>query len=652
MKARNNPFTVNDVQFNETFLMPSILPWKWDLAGIVREGRGLTFQKCSSRPKLFGPLMHVLWNREVINSPGKHFQAIRQKRDSLNRLVRYLDEMKPDWIPKETSTKDLTLDTLIDFRKWLHSNFGNATAGRSYLCIANLLKILQAVDSPVSGAVNSDLDIPLRSLRRSDATTCAVQPYSHDEQVKLIDAAKKEISEVIDRLELGKTLLTQGQDPRLVGHFKQPWNSKSIFTTGWNSKANNLWYLVNVLKGQFPSRTLMRNCLLSRFFSNRSVASDNCTFNTPSELISHLYPSYKDLVPFMVLLSIKSGLNADSLLTLTRDCLKGEEGGKTIVEFKKQRGSHEQMQIALSNRGSTSPIALIKLVLKITESLVPFANEDAKNQLWLAHRKASPGSPYLGQAAVLTYEATMYVSNGLIQGSYTLIGFMEAHNLRDRNGEFLKFGFRQTRKTVATNAYLKSGNLANVSSKTLKHHGKQALNTTAFHYLTNDATHHVHNQTIRIAQDKVVQEARGIVVLKNVETEEEIATLARQLSESEEKIVSILSGEQDVFIASCRDFYNKPGGIPETPCNDPWQCFSCENALWTSRILPRLVKFKSFMEEQRKLLSPIDWSHKFGLPYSAITKSILPRFPTTTLEWAKIQAEEVPFYVSPHLREA
>ncbi|RBA22917.1 hypothetical protein [Herminiimonas fonticola] len=652
MKARNNPFTADDVQCNETFSMPSIMPWKWDLTGVVREGSWLSFQKCSSRPKLFGPLMSALWSGEVINSPGKHFEVVRQKRDSLHRLVRYLDEIKTDWNPKETSVKDLSRETLIDFRKWLHSNYGNTTAGRSYLCIAKLMKILQGEDSPVSGSVPSELEIPSKSLRRSDATICAVQPYTHDEQVRLIDAAKKEISDVLGRLALGKALLAEGQDPRLVGHLKQPWNKKSIFTTGWNSKANDLWYLVHVLKGQFPSRSSAQNCLLTRYLRNRWADSDNCTFNTPSELISHLYPSYKDLVPFMILLSIKSGLNAESLLTLTRDCLHGEEAGKTIVEFKKHRGSHEQMKISFSNRGSTSPIALIKLVLKMTESLVPFASDDIKNQLWLAHRKAGPGWPYLGQAAALTYDATMYFSNGLIQGPLIFIGFMEAHDLRDRNGDFLKFGFRQTRKTVATNAYLKSGNLANVSKKTLKHHGKQALNTTAFHYLTNDATHHIHNQTIRIAQDKVVQEARGIVVIKNVETEGEIAALARQLSESEEKIVSILSGEQDVFIASCRDFYNKPGGIPETPCSDPWQCFSCENALWTSRILPRLVKFKLFMEQQRKLLTPIDWSNKFDLPYSAITKSILPRFPSRTLEWANIQAEETPFYVSPHLREA
>ena len=51
------------------------------------------------------------------------------------------------------------------------------------------------------------------------------------------------------------------------------------------------------------------------------------------------------------------------------------------------------------------------------------------------------------------------------------------------------------------------------------------------------------------------------------------------------------------------------------------------------------------MEQQRKLLTPIDWSNKFDLPYSAITKSILPRFPNTTLEWANIQAKETPFYV-------
>jgi len=51
------------------------------------------------------------------------------------------------------------------------------------------------------------------------------------------------------------------------------------------------------------------------------------------------------------------------------------------------------------------------------------------------------------------------------------------------------------------------------------------------------------------------------------------------------------------------------------------------------------------------LLTPQDWHNKFALPYTVIQKDILPRFQTRTIEWAKAQAKDTPFYVPPHLKE-
>jgi len=369
-----------------------------------------------------------------------------------------------------------------------------------------------------------------------------------------------------------------------------------------------------------------------------------------------LYLHSVDIVPFIALLSLKTGLNAESVMTLERACLQGTEGGMTWVKYRKTRGSHEVLKRKFSHRGPNSPVGVIKVVLQLTEGLVKLAAPDVKKYLWLCHQLKQgqqDGSRYemTNKADILDISHVNMLLNGGTGYGKSRQGFFTKHDVRGRDGEVIRFNFLAARKTNATNAYLQHGNLANVSKKVLKHHGKEALTTTALSYLTNDATHHVHDAAVRNAQDKIVLDARIAVIPSDKPDEFEIDKLSKELKIPEHKVISIVKGEQDVFIASCKDFYNKPGGRADTACDDVWTCFGCSNGLWTPRILPRVIKFLWFMEEQRNILTAVDWGDKFGFPYGTITQEILPRFHAHTVEWAKAEAQVLPFYVPTQMRE-
>lgn len=638
---RKNPFIGVQLLQASRFQFPFLTPWEWDLREIIPNGGRLDFTVLQSRPKVFMPLLSAMWLYCVDCVPCKSFGYIRSYKFALVRFAEYLAGHEQDAVRNMASLAELTREKLLDYRKYINEKYKSSSAANLYRALANLLLLLQGSKSSLPGSVPANLEIPLRALRAKAEDVDTTQPYTHENEAAIIAACKKEINQVLERLAQGRKMLAEGKDPRLDGVLR---NGYTIYTTGWENNSNLLWYIVNVLQPKLLSDPGQKDMLVSYIAEKRR--RPHRTFESRSQLYKWLYPHPPDLVPFIILLNLKTGLNADSIMELRRDCLIGTRGNKTIVQFTKGRGSHELMTRAFSHKGAASPVGIIKTVLEMTECVVSMASPEASNSLWLAYQHVSSVK---GQRVSPLGQQNFYrLTNGTADVNSP---FMERNDLRDEHAEVLSFGFREGRTTHHTGAYVKSGNLAWISQKKLRHHGKHGVNTTAFHYLSNSATEPVHNQAIRHAQDQTVQEARRVVIVEETQEKGDISALAKQLSESEDKLLSVLSGEQDVFIAQCLDFYNKPGGAPNTPCADPWQCFNCKNALWTSRILPRLVKFSWFMEEQQKRLTPQDWDNKFGLPYTVIQQDILPRFQTRTIEWAKAQAKDAPFYVPPHLKE-
>jgi len=81
----------------------------------------------------------------------------------------------------------------------------------------------------------------------------------------------------------------------------------------------------------------------------------------------------------------------------------------------------------------------------------------------------------------------------------------------------------------------------------------------------------------------------------------------------------LLSGEQDVWLASCSGFYSSPFAKSGEACPVPfWGCLECRNGVITSRKLPALMAFLDFVVDQRKVMTKADWQAKFGLAHRRI----------------------------------
>jgi hypothetical protein len=115
----------------------------------------------------------------------------------------------------------------------------------------------------------------------------------------------------------------------------------------------------------------------------------------------------------------------------------------------------------------------------------------------------------------------------------------------------------------------------------------------------------------------------------------------------------LLSGKQDVWLASCAGFTKSPFAAEGDPCPEPfWGCLECRNAIITARKLPAIIAFLEFIVARRTEMAEADWWLKFGRAWSRITQQILPAFSDAVVANAREKAkalEHAP-YLPPEAR--
>jgi hypothetical protein len=436
-------------------------------------------------------------------------------------------------------------------------------------------------------------------------------PYSKGEAHEIERAALKEIRATILRLKQGTELLSRGKDPRVEGC--------------WDNVEDILWYIKNVLGGRY----LVRGELKNAGHEKLEYAIYWCANRTKRDIYQYLYPLLADLIPPLVLICLKTGLNPQPAIDLLRNCLKPvPHPGKIGLIATKHRtggtGPKTFMKI-VDSRSSLGPGEIIRTFMGLTGACLPFIPVEDRNYLWvgLKLRSLRPFQ-HLDVQKVKLEVKRFAARNGLIGD----------------DGQPLQLQLARLRHTWMTKRYKAAGNLAAVSRDA----NHQQASTTR-DYIDNEQTLPIHEQTIADALHDFFNSIRGRVIKQQPDESDQVADVASLTETTEEKARSMLRGEQDTFISTCKDFYNRPGGPADTPCDRPWSCFTCKNAYWTSRTLPRLLRFLDFIVEQRGLLAAEDWREKFGVPYQAITEYILPAFPEAVVNEARLQSDQVAFTI-------
>lgn len=348
-----------------------------------------------------------------------------------------------------------------------------------------------------------------------------------------------------------------------------------------------------------------------------------------SDVFSYLYPFAEDLIPFVNLLAKTTGRNETSILTLRRDCLE-EVDGRYLLWYKKQRGSSKLYKRPISNEGMFSPVGIIKTLLQITKPLLNLAKAEHRDNLFLGFTIKSRGADTVKpiDPSYLKYQMNR-------RG-----GWCDRNELMTESGAPQKVSLRRWRVYYLVKRYRTHGQLSKVSRD-----AAHTLLRTSVSYVNNESMTHVHERATENGIRAALSVARPTVV-----TAESPDELAATLRSSKEKASKLLQGEQDVFIAACKDFYNRPNGEKNTPCDKPWACLGCSNAVITRHVLPRVVAFRDFISQQRTELTQEDWQQKFGDAWMVLHQHVLPKFSDETIAEAQRSAKDEVFYFPITLR--
>jgi hypothetical protein len=524
--------------------------------------------------------------------------------------------------PSQFCMMDITYEFLMDYRAYLQLISIDFKSEYSRRRFGNIIRLLEA--GRMLNLARPDFSPPRSLSHKHDNDR--VQPYTASEALDFESICRTKIREMLSRLDKGKELLAIGEDPRGRHKRRDPATGAPL-ERPWLQLKNIIWYIVNVMDGQY----LDRSQLLAGRHSTFNNVMMGC-FDVPyrkKDTYSLLYPLTWDLIPFIILLAKKTGRNEHSILELTRDCLQ-EIDERFILWYEKARGSARRYKKYIDNDGPFSPVALIKTLLKITEPLVQHAPTEDREYLFLG----------------LTIDGHGREPVKRIDPSYIKFqmnhdgGWCDQHELKNEHAQPLRVSLRRWRVYYLTSRYKQTGQLSRVSRD-----AAHTLGTTTVDYIANDATRHIHEQAVREA----LYEARALASPK-ILTDENPETIATTLDVDITSAEKIINGEQDVLFSSCKDFYNRPGGKLNTPCDKPWGCFVCSNSVITRHVLPRVIVLRDFIQQARNELSAEDWNTKFGSLWHSLTIEVLPLFSREAIAEAEHLAQSQIFYIPLNMR--
>ena len=396
---------------------------------------------------------------------------------------------------------------------------------------SGLLSLLRAGSELLSSAMSarvqygSALDKP---------STPPLEPYSPYVAAQLITACEKEILATVERFAEGKRLVDEGVDP---GHDREL----------WKVRANQLVAIAE--RGLLPITLPSTVQELGSWVTGLGVR----------RLYAYLYLSSRDLVPFVTLFILKSGMELRSALELRSDCLSGAGGGYVMVSYTKRRaGRVSPLPLRVKDGGRTTAGGLLRLVLRLTE----LARQHSDNDLIFT--AINTGGPQF--FAGLSEPRLRRESRA----------FTARHGIHDDDSKPLgAISFRRLRKTQNALRYIAARGQLDVMAT------GHSIEVAGTHYANVRALDDFHEQAVERALNQALGADTSGAAVMDEDTEAALAAgdrrVAEQLGLSDEAPEQARGGT-DLWLARCRDFFNAPHGSPNTPCATPYfGCVGCAN---------------------------------------------------------------------------
>ncbi|MBH3455476.1 tyrosine-type recombinase/integrase [Pseudomonas monteilii] len=311
-----------------------------------------------------------------------------------------------------------------------------------------------------------------------------------------------------------------------------------------------------------------------------------------------------DLIPYYLMLLVRTGLNPSTIQRLTVDCLIQDptDGERFSINWEKFRSSKRGATIPSSQENDKWPVSLIKRVIQITASI----REPGQSELWIAnankHKKTQP----LGSSAF---------QRGVQQ-------FSVKHKLLDRDGLPLILQAKLLRPTLAWHEYVRTEDLSYLSQ--LLGHSK--LSTTA--------------EYIRRLEDPILRIRRGIH-----QDAMFLGLLSGELNLPDKSTDSIIAS--DCVLNHCRDQLNSPqaGQKPGAICSSGHEvCLGCQNLIITLEDIKKYYCFVGFHEHLLSVgdIGELEFSQAIGEKRFFWETYILPKYPQSVVQRIATEALRAP----------
>jgi integrase len=332
----------------------------------------------------------------------------------------------------------------------------------------------------------------------------------------------------------------------------------------------------------------------------------------------------QQLIPFMIMIAARTGINAHALYSLERDCLVPHEIDDDLFycEWDKPRAGKRQKQLhRVDRRKQMGVVELIRFVQQYTEPLATQAAPPEKNKLFL----------YFS-------ENTLLKRRLVSPGTAPRLSVLQVREFCRRH-RVPHFSMSQIRPSAATLLYLQTGgNLGKV-----RHFLQHAHLHTTVRYVVNSITESFNVSVIQKAQERMV--ARVTVIPDKRE-----AGIGR-LNLPKAHALKIVTGRFDTGCGACLDPYDspQPGEEKGRACTSLHACFSCPNGLWFLEDLPLVIAMRDRFLSLRSEMKPGDWEMVYGSSVRIIDQNIIAAFRPGQIEMAKIKARDLkerPFVVA------
>ncbi|WP_187764711.1 hypothetical protein [Saccharopolyspora spinosa] len=419
---------------------------------------------------------------------------------------------------------------------------------------------------------------------------------------RLREATEKDIDAVVQRITLDGAGMLAAGGPPIPGH---------------RLAASDVVWLINA------EGPLRRDAVQARFGDQPHIKV--------SELNRLVFPSERDLLPFLIRLGLDTGIPIECLKTLPADCLRNPDRARVTIRYLKRRaGQRSAWQTKVVRDGHPlTPGGLIRTVLTLTR-----------------RARELTGSPRLW-VGVIGYSK---LGEPSFKGGRPIIRrFVRDHDLRDvaaaaDGGEqpYLDLELRRLRKTYKVERI--RATRGRIRDWADDHSVRVAVN----HYGNVPELRGEHEAAIEAA----LIEARLVSTAKTDTAPTEPEAAVSDTPPRVEPQVGSVPGV-DLWVATCRDPYDSPFGRKGQLCPVSFfGCLRCSNATIHLGKLPALMQYLNHIVSQRERMSAEEWAAVHRDTYNRIVVQILPMFSEADIAKARVVAESTQrlVFLPPQLR--